>query len=209
MITAQMETATPDQHPAYNLAAKGATAKPELAERMQKAAAIVEANGVTLTSEDTARVESNGRIYAVVGSSCACPDHKLRAPDGWCKHRLAVRMTRALGKPAAVHIDSETAVMSDAQVRTRKHKAQAARNAQFAQMRHEDEESFKKWCNTSAEAGRRYVITAAANGRIAATYDSRLHAKQVQARKYQDSPELAEAKEYWLEKTRQLFAGGN
>lgn len=99
---------TPPVHPAHALAAKGAAARPELAERMSKAAELVEGGAVRLTGPETAVVNE----YAVTAESCACKDFEHHAPGGWCKHRLAVRMARALGQAVqpVTEAEKETAV---------------------------------------------------------------------------------------------------
>ena len=79
---------------------------PELASRVDRAAAIVKHGGLTRVTDTTWLIPSSsgGAGYNVNGS-CTCPDYtgihpqsgdvapiKDRAPRGWCKHRLAMLM---------------------------------------------------------------------------------------------------------------------
>jgi hypothetical protein len=73
------------------LAQAGTEARPDLAARMEKAAALVAAGAVKLNG-----AISHVNDYEVSPDSCTCKDFEYRAPDGWCKHRLAVRMAKAL-----------------------------------------------------------------------------------------------------------------
>ena len=64
---------------------------PECNGRVDKAMALVLAGDVDLLGDGTARVasQSNGQtIYHIVNGHCDCRDYE-KAPDQWCKHRLA------------------------------------------------------------------------------------------------------------------------
>lgn len=129
----QMETAVPPQaHPVQELVAKGIAARPDLTDRMTKAGELVEANAVTLRGT-WAYVGK----YTVKENACDCKDFEYRG--GWCKHRLAVRMTRALTPKAE----------------QRQATGRAAIQAHQAK--------FTRWCNTH-EGKRRYAIMAHARG---------------------------------------------
>lgn len=198
----QMATATPDRHPAYELADKGAAAKPALAKRMQKAARLVEAGAVVRNAEHKATVAGDSGEYAVdlTAKRCEC-SWMNHHPGDPCSHFIAARMARALGQEVVTgNVSSET----DFQLQQRKYDAQAKRNAEFKKAQYEDDAAFKKWCN-SPEGARRYMLKAYANGRIAAPAGSKLHQKQQQARQQT----LVSERAYWAEQTRQLFAGGD
>jgi hypothetical protein len=150
---------------ARDLARKGATAKPDLAERMERAADLVEAGAVLLLADGTARV-IGGRVYRVDAQRCTCDDFQHRAPGGWCKHRLAVRMARALGQGMATNDDI---------VRRSQELEQARRTVAQRDGRQADR-NFKQWCAT-ADGARRYVLAAAARGSRSAASDSKLAAK--------------------------------
>lgn len=81
------------EHPARELARKGAAVKPELAGRMEKAADLVESGQVQLLSDSWAKCHG----YSVTPTACGCKDFQFNG--GWCKHRLAVRMARSLEQP--------------------------------------------------------------------------------------------------------------
>lgn len=68
--------------------------KPDHASRIDRAVFIlimrrVERDGDAWLVESDTEV---GKSYRVVGTTCECPDHLYRAPDGLCKHRLAVML---------------------------------------------------------------------------------------------------------------------
>ena len=79
---------------------------PELASRVDRAAAIVKRGGYTRITDTTWVIPSStGTMGYMVGAQCTCPDFtgvhpqtgelaliKDRAPRGWCKHRLAMLM---------------------------------------------------------------------------------------------------------------------
>ena len=73
------------------IAAKAKAALPECNGRVEKAAAIVLNGDVELIADGTAKIasQSNGTTkYFVVNGACSCPDYP-KAPQGFCKHRLA------------------------------------------------------------------------------------------------------------------------
>ena len=79
---------------------------PELASRVDRAAAIVRHGGLTRVTDSTWLIpSSSGGAGYIVNGTCTCPDYtgihpqsgdmapvKDRAPRGWCKHRLAMLM---------------------------------------------------------------------------------------------------------------------
>src|SRR5262245_2345042 len=68
---------------------------PEANGRIERAVAIVLSGDITFLPEGKAQVasQSNGTTeYAVCNGTCECPDYP-RAPQGWCKHRLAVALS--------------------------------------------------------------------------------------------------------------------
>lgn len=85
---------------------------PESLTRIDKAVAIVLADGVELLDGGKARVTSqsnDGTKYSIANGECSCHDYEFQAPAGWCKHRLA----RALYLRAARAIEETTAAMMD------------------------------------------------------------------------------------------------
>jgi hypothetical protein len=84
-----------------DLAAKAKATLPDSAGRIDAAVALVLAGDVALQPDGTAIVGSATQpmtTYSVNGT-CACPDFP-RAPQSWCKHRIAralfLRTERAL-----------------------------------------------------------------------------------------------------------------
>lgn len=138
------------RHPAYELAEKGAASRPDLAERMTKAADLVAGGQVSLTSEVNAI--ANGHV--VTASSCDCKDFEFRAPGGWCKHRLAVRMARSLNQPL---FTDEVEVAKRAERRKLELEEMAKRETQA-------DKAHRQWLFNSAEGARRYTLKAMANG---------------------------------------------
>lgn len=68
--------------------------RPDLASRVERAAFIIlmrriERNGEVWLVESECEP---GKSYHVVGATCECPDFFHRAPDGQCKHRIAVSL---------------------------------------------------------------------------------------------------------------------
>jgi hypothetical protein len=180
----QVAAATTPRHPAYDLADK---ISGRLANRALKAAEMVEAGLVVLNSEQTAVVKT----YQVNGRSCTCA-WQIHHPGDPCSHYLAVRMARALNQPIVEPVTGNVA--SDARPASAKEDS-LHRQAQGHRRIIAQERSFRDWCNNDSDAGRAYVLAAAGAGRTAATSDSKLHARQQRARKYQDSPEMAALKE--------------
>ena len=83
----------------------GAAARrtPELATRIDNAAAIIAARHVEHVHGDVWRVgswaERTNEYYVCMETghyACQCPDSHTRAPGGCCKHILAVAITEAL-----------------------------------------------------------------------------------------------------------------
>ncbi len=74
------------------VAERAKAALPEMVNgRIEKAVAIVLAGDVELLPDGTAKVasQSNGSTaYFVVNGECSCKDYP-KAPQGFCKHRLA------------------------------------------------------------------------------------------------------------------------
>jgi hypothetical protein len=60
--------------------------------RVESAVKLVLAGDVLFLEDGTVQVGSSDptRYYRLVGSTCTCTDYtQERAPDGWCKHRIA------------------------------------------------------------------------------------------------------------------------
>jgi hypothetical protein len=77
------------------IVARGKQRRPELAGRIERAAMIALFRAIGRQEDGTFLVESDsrpGQFYRVNGT-CDCPDH-AKAPDGWCKHRLAIGLLR-------------------------------------------------------------------------------------------------------------------
>jgi hypothetical protein len=72
------------------IAAKAYHALPACNGRIDKAVQIVLADDVVLFEDGRATVgsQSDAGLHYVVNDACECPDSD-KAPDGWCKHRLA------------------------------------------------------------------------------------------------------------------------
>lgn len=191
---------TPPRHPAYDLADK---ISGKLANRAQKAAEMVEAGLVVLNGEQTATVKA----HKVNGRSCDCDWQKFHPGDP-CSHYLAVRMARALSQPViTVHVDSEADKERASEERARMNQERKIiRQAEAHQANRQQQRQFQQWCETSADAGRAYVLAAAGAGRVAATSDSRLRARQQQARQYERNPEVEALKKRVL---AELGIGGN
>lgn len=182
---------TPPRHPAYDLADKGTAAKPELAERMVKAAALVEAGGVRLTGPETAVVNE----YTVTAAACDCKDFEHRAPGGWCKHRLAVRMARALGRVAQPLTEAEDRRAMEAQREQRQ--AETAARVDRANYEERRRQAQARRDGLGAE---RWITIAAANGRqtIPESFYRRAHG---------DPDVLAAAKAEAKASIKQIFGG--
>ena len=90
---------------------KAKAALPECNGRVEKAAAIVLNGDVELLPEGKAKVasQSNGTTqYFVVNGECTCKDFP-KAPQGFCKHRLAYgihKRASALAKERLDHLNS-------------------------------------------------------------------------------------------------------
>lgn len=146
----------PPRHAAYELAERGAAAKPELAGRMEKAAELVAGGKVKIHDPNPLNVIGTIEGYSIYADRCTCADSRYRGV--WCKHRLAVRMARALGQePEAVSYTSEAAVRE----RERAEQQRIAREVR--EFNHRDKESWRAYCN-SRYGSQRYTIMAVANG---------------------------------------------
>src|SRR5262252_10749395 len=74
-----------------SVAEKAKVALPACQSRIEKAVALVLAGDVEVLGDGTARVasQSNGQtVYRIVNGHCDCKDSP-KAPQSWCKHRLA------------------------------------------------------------------------------------------------------------------------
>jgi len=93
------------------IAEKAKQALPQCNGRVEKAVAIVLNGDVELLPDGTAKVasQSNGTTkYFVVNGECSCPDF-AKAPQGFCKHRLAYGIHKrayALAKTKLDQLDS-------------------------------------------------------------------------------------------------------
>lgn len=154
----QMQQAQPDQHRAYDLAAQGTAVRPDWANRYQKAAEIVEANGVTLTSDVAAVVVStSGTTYAIYDKSCTCKFSRLG--QGICSHYLATRMARALGQP----IGGDEATRERA-AETRRQANRDAKERRIASRGENIAERARRAQVGTGEDARRYILATMANG---------------------------------------------
>jgi hypothetical protein len=92
------------------IADKANAALPECNGRVEKAVALVLAGDVELLDGGTAKVasQSNGTTqYFVVNGTCECKDFP-KAPQGFCKHRLAYgiyKRATALAKARLAQLD--------------------------------------------------------------------------------------------------------
>lgn len=105
------------------LVSNGKSARPDLASRLERAAMIVALRAIRRLPDGTYLVESEqkpGRFYRVAAVQCQCIDHS-RAPGGWCKHRLAVRLHVALARSAD---DRENSDVSNAPAEAKMARAQ-------------------------------------------------------------------------------------
>jgi hypothetical protein len=101
----QPVTPTPQDSTLAAVVAYAAQVAPELADRLARAQALVQAGAVTRGeySDRVWWVRSQAhprRAYAVVERehgawTCSCPDHQRR--QDWCKHALAAAIVRRLG----------------------------------------------------------------------------------------------------------------
>jgi len=99
------------------IAEKARNKLPECAGRVDSAVKLVLAGDVALQADGTAKVasQSNGTAaYLVVNGECTCKDF-VKAPHGFCKHRLAAAITRRaqeLIKAQLVDTNSQAPVQS-------------------------------------------------------------------------------------------------
>lgn len=176
---------------AEKLAEAGAARKPELAERMTKAAALVDAGAVRLTGQQTAVVND----YTVTAGTCTCKDFEHRAPGGWCKHRLAVRMARALGQAIQPLTEAEDRRMME----TQRAQRQAETAARVDQANY-DERRRQAQARRDGMGAERWITVAAANGQqaIPESFYRRAHG---------DPDVLAAAKAQAKANIKQIFGG--
>lgn len=126
---------------------KGITARPDLAAEMTAAARMVADGRTRLTSPLSAIVND----CTVTGDRCAC------GSVGWCAHRLAARMARALGHPLQW--------LTDEEVHRQKQAATQARVIANFQKR-EENLRLQRSRYTDGEGARAYMRSAYANGRV-------------------------------------------
>lgn len=73
-----------------------------MSQRLEKARALVRDGKVRkVEGEDSWVVENEeGKFYLVQNSTCTCQDFQQRKDlhKGWCKHRLAIALTKKNGK---------------------------------------------------------------------------------------------------------------
>lgn len=96
------------------MAEKARAALPSCADRIAKAVPLVLAGAVEFLPDGTAVVTGgrNGTTYNVVDGRCTCPD-ATRAPEGWCKHRIAsaiAKQARMRLAPSRSHRDTGQAI---------------------------------------------------------------------------------------------------
>ncbi len=96
------------------LADEGKMIRPQLVKRIDRALAIIAANVITRQADGTYLVPSSSRdnrTYTVNGV-CDCADARgdhptTAAPDGWCKHRLAVGLVKRADLIIAAHAQEQ------------------------------------------------------------------------------------------------------
>ena len=90
------------------IAAKAKETLPECNGRVDKAVAIVLAGDVELLEGGKAKVasQSNGTTaYFVVNGTCECRDF-VKAPSGWCKHRIAAGLAKRVAARVRAPLDA-------------------------------------------------------------------------------------------------------
>lgn len=99
-----------------HLAAQAATKLPQaLHERLQKATALVLTDGVWLDEDETAMVRgSKPGTWWHVNGHCNCPDAQEKAPNGYCKHRLARGLYLRAGEVLRIGVAQPTAELEAA-----------------------------------------------------------------------------------------------
>jgi hypothetical protein len=81
---------------------------PECAGRIDAAVKIVLAGDVVLQADGTARIASQSKsqtVYHVANGVCSCPDF-AKAPQSFCKHRLAAAITRRAQELIKAKVDA-------------------------------------------------------------------------------------------------------
>lgn len=153
----QMAAAQPDQHRAYDLAARGTAAKPEWADRYQKAAELVESGSVRLTGPETAVVTSSEEY--TVTSVCQCKWAKI-GRGGPCSHIIAVRMARALHQTAEPLTEAE----KEARGAARRQANRDAKERRIASRGENIAERNRRQARRDGDGARQYWRMAYANG---------------------------------------------
>src|SRR6266704_5717180 len=90
------------------IAAKAKATLPECNGRVDKAVALVLAGDVELLEGGKAKVasQSNGTTtYYVVNGTCECRDF-VKAPSGWCKHRIAAGLAKLVTARVRAQLDA-------------------------------------------------------------------------------------------------------
>src|SRR2546427_8903381 len=90
------------------IAAKAKETLPECNGRVDKAVAIVLNGDVELLPDGKAKVasRSNGTTaYFVVNGTCECRDF-VKAPSGWCKHRIAAGLAKRVAARVRAPLDA-------------------------------------------------------------------------------------------------------
>lgn len=165
----------PAVHPADELFGKLVAHRPELAARGEKAARLVKEGAVRLTGAETAVVVGDSDTYDVTGYAdrCGCVYGRLR--DGWCSHRLAVRMARALGQAVQPLTEAEKEARSEARARANR-AAQIGRNAQAHQCVLQAEAKDRRKYR-DGDGARQWIRVAQANG--AATVPAAIYERAI------------------------------
>src|SRR2546426_12411059 len=91
-----------------DIAAKAKETLPECNGRVDKAVAIVLAGDVELLEGGKSKVasQSNGTTaYFVVNGTCECRDF-VKAPSGWCKHRIAAGLAKRVAARVRAPLDA-------------------------------------------------------------------------------------------------------
>ena len=98
------------------IADKARATLPQSAGRIDKAVALVLAGDVEVLGDGTARVasQSNGQtVYHIVNGHCDCRDYE-KAPDQWCKHRLAHALYKRAYPVAKAKLEAATPASHEA-----------------------------------------------------------------------------------------------
>jgi len=163
----QIDSAQLNQHPAYELAAKGVAVRPDWLNRYTKAAELVEAGRVRLTSQRSALVDGDSDQYEITGNRCRCEWTKFNSEP--CSHVISVRMARALKQPIQPLAPAEEAALNRADNR----RAVDSNKTHAAGRGENIHERNRRQARCDGDGARQYWRMAYANGR--ATISPQIH----------------------------------